>query len=142
MSGGVHNVTIEDIRIVGCEAGIYIKSDEGRGGVVEDISYRNIYINRTLQAIKFVMPYGYRRKLGETEVTEADEGTPIFRNIHVENLFGEFVAEAGMLTGLEDSTMENVTLKNVTIQSGIGFFCNLTTGSYENVYPSMENCFM
>lgn len=141
MSGDVRNVTVENVTIVGCEAGIYIKTREDRGGVVEDIFYNNIVVRKTLQAIKFVMHYGYRRRL-ESIKDESDDNTlPHFRNIYVSNMYGEQIANAGILTGLEGSIMENVTLSNVEIHGGLGFYCNLTSGSYENVYPSMEDCF-
>lgn len=153
MSGGIRNVTIEDVWINGCEAGIYIKSDEGRGGVVEDISYNNIYANRTLQAIKFVMHYSYRRRLAKKrrllrqEVPQGsndddfDETIPIFRRFSVSNYVAENCAQAGVLTGLEGSVMEDMRFTNISIGSALGFFCNQTSGSYENVSPSMENCF-
>jgi len=151
MSGGVRNVTIEDVRIVGCEAGLYIKSDEGRGGIVEDISYRNIYLNRTLQAIKFVMHYSYRRQLGEgneaqrskhTSHTPEDETIPTFRNIQVRDVYGEFIAQAGMITGLEDSFMKNVSITNVTLNGALGFYCQYAIGTYDNVSPSLDDCFV
>ena len=151
MSGGVRNVTIEDVHIVGCEAGLYIKSDEGRGGFVEDISYRNIYLNRTLQAIKFVMHYSYRRKLGEVGKahspkypfrTPEDETIPTFRNIHVRDVYGEFIAEAGVITGLEESLMKNVSFSNVTLNGALGFYCQYAIGTYDNVSPSLDNCFV
>ncbi len=68
---------------------------EGRGGVVEDIHFKNIYANRTLQAMKFVMNYGYRRRARALQEA-VDEGTPIFRNIYVTNYTGINVAQAGM----------------------------------------------
>ena len=124
------------LRMYSLDTGIYIKTMEGRGGIVEDISYDNIFARKTLQAIKFVMHYRYRRRLS----TE-DDTIPRFRNIHVSNFYGEQIANAGVLTGLEESIMENVTLKNIELHGALGFYCNLTTGSYENVIPSMENCF-
>ena len=42
MSGGVRNVTFEDISLEGTSVGIRMKSQRGRGGIVSGITYRNI----------------------------------------------------------------------------------------------------
>lgn len=154
MSGGVRNVTVQDVRIMGCEAGVYIKSMEGRGGVVEDVHFRDIQLNRTLQAIKIVMNYGYRRKLEEekSDFTSSSSGVragsgsgddyfPVFRDIHVQNVVGELCAQAGMIVGLPESHMDNITLTNVTIGSKLGFYCDHVSGSYTDVSPSLRRCF-
>jgi len=153
MSGGVRNVTVQGVRVIGCEAGMYIKSMEGRGGVVEDIHFSDVYLNRTLQAIKIVMNYGYRRQLGEEKsdstsgvdaglgLGSGDDYFPVFRNIHVRNVVGELCAQAGMIVGLPESHMDNITLTNVTIGSKLGFHCDQVSGSYTDVSPSMRRCF-
>jgi hypothetical protein len=32
MSGGVRNVTVDNVTVIGCSAGMYVKSMLGRGG--------------------------------------------------------------------------------------------------------------
>src|SRR6185369_413041 len=41
-AGGVSNITVEDCTFNGTDCGIRIKSDRGRGGVVEHLTYRNL----------------------------------------------------------------------------------------------------
>jgi len=140
MSGNVRNVIVEDIHIEGCESGLYIKSMMGRGGVVEDVHFRNIYINRTQQAIRLTMNYKYRRNLASS-MEDGDEEIPHFRNIFVSNVIGENVSEAGVFTGLNTSTIENVHLSNINISSQLGFKCEFVTGTARDVTPSAEHCF-
>jgi polygalacturonase len=41
-SGGVSNVTFEDIVMVNTGTGVRMKSQRGRGGVVQDVTYRRV----------------------------------------------------------------------------------------------------
>ena len=50
MSAGVRNVTFEDMTLNGTGNGVRMKSQRGRGGVAEDITYRNL----TMAAIEQV----------------------------------------------------------------------------------------
>lgn len=87
--------------------------------------------------------HDHSRGNGEAVKDGADnDGTPHFKNIHISDLVGEDVAEAGFLWGLDDSVIRNVTFSNVTIDSKFGFQCFHVTGTYESVSPSMERCFM
>lgn len=166
MSGGVRNVTVQDVFIENCESGLYVKSRYGRGGVVEDIHFENVFVRHTLQAIRLSMNYGYRRKrrlllqnlLSSNDREEEDkehesggvegggaedddEGIPHFRNIYVSNLVGEDVAEAGFLYGLNTSTIENIVFRNVSISSKLGFNCRYVNGVGLDVSPSVTKCF-
>ncbi|HTS16499.1 MAG TPA: glycoside hydrolase family 28 protein [Verrucomicrobiae bacterium] len=53
MSGGIRNVHIEDCQIAGRQNGIFIKSRDGRGGFIENISGNNVTLDhaRTFLAI-------------------------------------------------------------------------------------------
>ena len=51
VSGGVDNVTFEDITVMHQTAGIHIKAPAGRGAYVRDIVYRNIHLVNVRQCI-------------------------------------------------------------------------------------------
>ena len=56
MSRGISNVLIENCIFAGTDIGVRFKSAMGRGGVVEDITIRNIQMNNIInEAIIFTM---------------------------------------------------------------------------------------
>jgi polygalacturonase len=136
MSGGVRNVTVEDSTFSKCESGIYIKSMEGRGGVVQDISFKRIHIQRTLQAIRLSMNYVYRRRLSSDNDT-----TPHYRNIKIEDVTGSSCAQAGYIIGLDNSVIENLQMSRVNISSKLGWFCKNVEGRGMDVSPPLGRCF-
>lgn len=116
MSGGVRNVLAENLTADGTDAGVRIKSRRGRGGVVENITYRNMKIkNIRKQAITIDMFYD----VGNNPPVDQSgpEGVPAYRNIVVENLECDSAVTAIVLRGLPDSPIRNLTLKNIQITS-------------------------
>jgi polygalacturonase len=47
LSGGIRNVRVENCIISGRQNGIFLKSREGRGGFIEDVTAENLVINRS-----------------------------------------------------------------------------------------------
>jgi polygalacturonase len=114
MSGGVRNVLAENIAADGNDAGVRIKSRRGRGGVVENIHYRNLtYKNIVKEAITIDMFYDVGNNPGI--VQDSPEGLPVYRNILVENLKCDGAATAIRIRGLPDSLMSGIVLRNVEI---------------------------
>ena len=114
MSGGVRNVLAENITADGNDAGVRIKSRRGRGGVVENIVYRNLtYKNIAKEAITIDMFYDVGNNPGVTQ--DSPEALPVYRNILVENLKCDGAATAIRIRGLPDSPMSNIVLRNVEI---------------------------
>ena len=76
MSGGVRNVLVHDCHYDGPSAGIRIKAARGRGGVVEDIFFRDITMGRIDgDAIQLTTEY---------PLFAAPNGkAPVFRNIQI-----------------------------------------------------------
>ncbi len=113
-SGGVKNVVAEDLTADGTDAGVRIKARRGRGGVVENITYRNMNLkNIAKQAITIDMFYDVGNNPDVDQ--SGPEGVPIFRNITIENLTCDGANEAIVIHGLPDSPIKDVTLKNVQI---------------------------
>ena len=67
MSGDVRNVTIVGLSVRRCAVGVYVKSMQGRGGVVEDVSFEDITTDRVAEPIRFAMDYDYRRRMEEAQ---------------------------------------------------------------------------
>lgn len=128
MSGGVKNVKVTNCTFIGTDVGIRFKSNRGRGGVVEDISFDKInMINIPTQAISFNLYYGGNEGGGDLVEEEAippvTEETPAFRNITIRNVTCKGAMDALFLQGLPEMNLENITLENICIESDNGMTC-------------------
>ena len=111
MSGGVNNVTFENIAMTGTQRGPRIKSQRGRGGVVQDIVFRNVSAQNVSVGLSFSLEYS-----SSIPPTNAS-ATPIFRNIFLEDISFTGSGSRAEFIGLSESPIENVTLKRVTFSA-------------------------
>ncbi|KAA6340112.1 Polygalacturonase [termite gut metagenome] len=132
MSGGVKNIYVSDCTFLGTDVGLRFKSTRGRGGVVENIYINNIYmLDIPNEPLLFDLFYGGK---APDEVTEEDrqdkatiispvtEETPIFRDIHISNIYCKGSGRAMFFNGLPEMPIQNITVENVVItdaQEGI-----------------------
>jgi polygalacturonase len=114
-SGGIRNVEIRDTVIMeGNWAPIRFKTQPSRGGIVENITYRNIELQNTLKAFEFNMAWRM------VNPKPPSDPLPIVRNVNIINVSGT-VETVGDMTGLEDSPISNVRFENSEIKaSGAG----------------------
>jgi polygalacturonase len=129
MSGGVHNVHVNDCLFMGTDIGLRFKTTRGRGGVVEKIYISNVRMTGIPgNAIDFNMYYGGRAPLdasgdlteGERRPAPVDEGTPQFRDIHIENVVCRGARSAVVLQGLPEMPIRDIHLRNVSITAQEG----------------------
>jgi exo-poly-alpha-galacturonosidase len=114
-SGGIRNVEVRDC-IVDAQnwAPIRIKTQPSRGGVVEDITYRNIEIRDAKQAFEFDLEWNMRINVaGDTRVP------PTVRNVKIINVHGT-VGAVGKIHGLKDSFVDGVKFENCDIKAKTG----------------------
>lgn len=119
MSGGVRNVAVSNCVFAGTDKGIRIKSQRGRGGVVEGISFDNIVMQDVPEAINITTFYSGADKPGD--IFPVGIGTPVFRDIHISNIWARGSRTAGQITGLKEMPIQGVTLDNVRIAARQGF---------------------
>jgi polygalacturonase len=129
MSGGVRNVWVNNCLFMGTDVGLRFKSTRGRGGVVEKIYISNVRMKDIAgAAIDFNMFYGGNPPLAGsagamgTSSPPVNEGTPQFRDIHIENVICRGAQKAMVLEGLPEMPIRNITLKNVSITARTGAF--------------------
>ena len=123
--GGVRNVTVRNCRFQDTENGIRVKSQRGRGGIVENVRFSDITMSNVNPAITFTCYYMTNsagdlvpRFPPEHDAPQpVQETTPVFRNIHVRNLTATSQSSAGIMIGLPESPISNVVLENVNIQA-------------------------
>ena len=140
MSGGVENLSVSGCTFIGTDVGLRFKSNRGRGGVVKNLFFSNIYmINIPTQAISFNMFYAGLSASemiaeGSTGITAAVElplvtlETPQFKNISMKNITCKGAAQAIYLEGLPELNLENLSLENVDIEADKGLECHDVTG--------------
>ena len=117
MSGGVRNVVASNIVCKGTVRGIRIKSERGRGGVVENIRYSNWVIENAREAINITNFYH------ETPEEPVSERTPVFRQIAASHVTVANCREAAHIRGLPESPIEGLRFSDVAAITGAGFKC-------------------
>ncbi|MGD1018399.1 MAG: glycoside hydrolase family 28 protein [Verrucomicrobiia bacterium] len=116
---------IEDLRVSNCtfdstDSGIRIKTQRGRGGLLQNLTYENL----TMTAVKnpiYIIDWYPERNAPKDPATEkpqpVDSHTPINRNIVIRNVTATDCPTAGTIRGLPEAPISNVTLSNVTISA-------------------------
>jgi len=137
MSGGVRNVTVANCVFQGTDIGIRIKSQRGRGGVVEGVAVANIVMQDV--AHPFVITTFYTGKDKPTDAFPVDEGTPRYRDFAFSNITARGARDAGSITGLREMPIENITFSNVRLHAAKGFTCtNAKEIAFQDVIINAE----
>jgi polygalacturonase len=131
MSGSVRNIFAHDCEFEDNLNCIRIKSKDGRGGIVENVDFKNLKMKKGLRGINYTFRYS-------CEATDAPQAPgkhlPMLRNISAENIFcGE--AEQGIaIDGIPNATMQNLHFKNIEINARICLTADTVDGLFmENV---------
>ncbi len=128
MSRGVKNIIVEDCTFAGTDIGIRFKSAMGRGGVVEDITIRNINMSRIIgEAMIFTMGYVLVNieDANEGKVTVNADDVPEFKNIYIENIKCDEAKIALKVEGLPEKKIHDIYIKNSNIEASKEFVLNL-----------------
>jgi polygalacturonase len=129
-AGGVRNLTVRNCTFENTDNGLRIKSQRGKGGIVENISYSDITMKNVNPAITLTCYY-MNNSAGDKTRPAAGAGTnsapavagdtPVYRNIHISNLKATCPQMAGIINGLPESMISNVVLENVQISAAKSF---------------------
>lgn len=121
MSRGVRNIVVENCSFIGTDIGIRFKSAIGRGGVVENITIKNISMIHILEeAIIFTMGYALFNydqldEANQEKLTEEDY--PIFQNISMSHIVCDEAKTAIHILGLQKSLIHNLSFHHVQIKA-------------------------
>lgn len=126
MSGGVKNIYVTDCTFLGTDVGLRFKSTRGRGGVVEGIYINNInMINIPGEPLLFDLFYGGKapedvtaEDLANNEkaaIPPVTEETPVFKDIHIKNVYCKGSGRAMFFNGLPEMKIQNVSIEDVVI---------------------------
>ncbi|MBN2611789.1 MAG: glycoside hydrolase family 28 protein [Bacteroidales bacterium] len=123
MSGGIRNVEIRDCVMEADNwAPIRFKSQPSRGGVVENITFRDIVLNNTRKAFEFNMEWRM-----VPPINPPSDPLPVVRNITIININGK-VNSVGDMYGLKESPIQNVSFKDCNIIAQKGFIIENVEG--------------
>lgn len=113
-SGGVKNVTAENITFDGTTSGLRLKAGRDRGGLVEGIRYKNITMKNVRYPI-FITSYYPKPPAGPAmELPSKNAGKPpVWRDITIENVTITDSKNSIVVWGLPDQPVTGVTFKNI-----------------------------
>ncbi len=130
MSGGAKNIYVSNCTFIGADIGLRFKTTRGRGGVVENIFIKDIYMKDIPgEAILFDMYYaardpiamaGEKRELPKVEFKPVDETTPVFKNFHISNVYCNGAEKGIFVRGLPEMHVKDIVLENMVLQAKKG----------------------
>ena len=123
MSGGARYIFVSNCTFMGTDKGLRFKSVRGRGGVVEHIYAKDIYMKDIAgEAIFFDMYYfvKFATDSQRDERPVVNEGTPVFRNMKFENIVCNGAEKGVFIRGLSEMPINNITLANMVLQTDKG----------------------
>jgi len=133
MSGGISNITIENLHVWDSAAGVRIKSDKGRGGYVANVSISDIRMERVKIPIRFS-----RGSNDHPDDGWDPKAVPIFKDILVSNVVSINSTKAPVLEGVEGSSFEGLCFKNITLHGvalSTRWRCEYISGFATEVFP-------
>lgn len=110
MSGGVENVTVENLLVWNSKRGIRIKTSAGRGGFVRHINYRNLTLENVRVGI--VMKTDYNEHPDEGYNPNA---LPRIEDIHFDGIHGHGIRIPVRIYGSQEIPVRNVSFRNMLV---------------------------
>ncbi|XP_009621433.1 putative polygalacturonase [Nicotiana tabacum] len=110
MSGGVSNVTVENVLIWNSRRAVRIKTAPGRGGYVRDITYRNLTFENVRVGI--VIKTDYNEHPDERFDPKA---VPVLKDISYTSIHGEGVRVPVQIHGSKEIPVKNVTFRDMSV---------------------------
>jgi polygalacturonase len=115
-SGGIRNVEVRNCVADSSNwAPIRFKTQPSRGGVVENITYRDMKLHDVRQAFEFTLEW---RMVGA--IAPPAKVLPIVRNVKIINVSGD-ANSVGIIHGLEGSPIRDIQFVNCQISAERGF---------------------
>ena len=147
--GGIANIAVSNCTFITTDVGLRFKSSRGRGGLVENIYIKDIYMKDIAnEAILFNTWYDSSEK-NQDKLFEVNERTPIFQKFYIKDIFCDGADKAVSISGLPEMPVREINLKDVVINSRLGFEAeyaqnismkNISLIPDEGILYSLNNC--
>jgi len=119
--GGLDGMRVSVCSFEGTTAGIRMKSNREKGGVVQNLSYDRISMKNVNTPVQITSYYPKTpSNPAEEDSVSLSPLAPIWKNITISNLKAVDSANAGVLWGLPKTPITDVTFKNVDIEAVTG----------------------
>lgn len=120
IGGGIRNIRVEHCTFENTDNGIRIKSTRDRGGVVENITYRDLTMKNVGTAITINLFYFDKAGQKERQAKPLTSTTPIVRGVQIINVTVEGAKSAGEIIGLPEMPVSAILLDEVRINAKTG----------------------
>lgn len=136
-AAGIFDIATEDCLFRGTDRGIRIKTRRGRGGRIENLSYKNLTMENNLCPLAINMFYRCGADSEDNfyiqEALPLNDATPSVRNIYVSDIHASGCrASAGFIAGLPESPVENISIQR----------CTFSTDEHSGISPDESDMFM
>jgi polygalacturonase len=126
---GVSHLTVDHLTMNGTTSGIRMKSARDRGGLVTDLTYSNVTMTNVPTPISITSYYPTLPTDPTTDpAMPVTSTTPYWQNITIKNVTATGAKTAGVLWGLPEARISNVTFDNVKISADTGLEIFHATG--------------
>ena len=133
---GIRNMLVRRNTMEDTDSGIRIKSMRGAGGLVENVRYTDITMKNVANAIVLQLDYVDNNR---PDFKGDPTKVPAIRNILLDHLTIEGSRNAGIIHGLPDSPITNITLRDITITAEKDFdILNADHPTFERVTRTIK----
>ena len=116
--GGIEDLTVSNCVFDSTDAGIRIKTLRGKGGLLQNLTYENLKMTNVKNPI-YIIDYYPEHDAPKDPSTETaqpiTDTTPINKNITIRNVTATDCTNAGIIRGLPEAPITDMTLANVSI---------------------------
>ncbi|MGG1929494.1 glycoside hydrolase family 28 protein [Enterobacter soli] len=142
-ANGIGRVTMQNVRFNGTDNGLRIKSGRDRGNQIGPISADNITMNHVNVPLVITDSYGgnggYSSKSLTSIPTSAISSlTPFIHDVTIQHLTATNSGMAGIISGLPEAPLQNITLKDIHIDATHGLQSRYVSGEIKNVHVTSK----
>lgn len=122
MSGGARNISVSNCVFQKTLRGIRLKTQRGRGGIVEGMVVSNIVMEDVPEPFSLTMYYSGGR--GQQMAEPVGDGTPQFRDVLIQNILARGARTAGYILGLPEMPIAGISFSHLRVSASEGFLCS------------------